>query len=119
MLRVHNGLRKSEWQTGRDPAELSLPVDPKRMGVESFLRRCLALDPEERLAMSVEDGLRYIVGFRDWRKQLAAETKIDEEVWFDAEEEESEDEYEGSEDDAEGEDKSEAHTRLEIRDGAE
>jgi len=60
MLRVHFGLRKDKaWETGRDPAELSLPEDLKGMGVEIFLKKCLAVDPEERLAMNIDQGLRY------------------------------------------------------------
>lgn len=78
------GLDGNKWAVSRNPAELSLRQELKDLSVEIFLRRCLAVNPKERIAMDVEGGLTYVAGFRGLRATLAREQPIDRRVWSDA-----------------------------------
>lgn len=112
ILRVYYGIGWPLWETGRDPAELSLRDSLQCMGVESFLKACLTCHPAERLAMSVDQGMRCIAFFKQMREQIARSDKVDEAVWFGFKHEENSDEE--SDDDSNEESDEDVYERAEC-----
>lgn len=131
------GLKVPEWEAGDDPKNVVLPNHLRGVKIQSFLQKCLAVEPESRNAMTEGDGQgsEYIEYFEDLVEEYSKTTMVKPEAWYNPDdalappesesesEEESEagltgDEAERSDDDAEmGEDEDTEMKDAEDDDG--
>lgn len=81
MFELCEGFDGQKWPCGLDPSLLKLNKRLAGLGITDFLRRCLTVSPDLRLAMNKEGGLSDITAFRELREKLAKTEPIRSSVW--------------------------------------